>query len=290
MVAGGWRLLGDALSPPADGATNMALDAALLESVVAGAGPVVRFYRWDRPTLSFGRNQPAAGRYDRAAARERGIAFVRRPTGGQAVLHADELTYAVVAPVAVIGRPRTAYRRINEALVTGLRRLGVAAEMAELAELAEAAEVAEGTEGAATAAGAAGPGADWAAACFREPAAGEVVVGGRKLIGSAQRCEGRVILQHGSLLLAGSQAPAEELLLRPPAPPAGARPEGGGWTTLEDVLGRRPALAELVDALVAGWLETVGTALAPARPSVEETMRARALRAEFASPEWTWRR
>ncbi|MFW6206236.1 MAG: lipoate--protein ligase family protein, partial [Gemmatimonadota bacterium] len=110
---------------PADGATNMAVDAALLESVQAGAPPVLRLYRWSPACLSFGRNQPARGRYDRDLAEDRGIDFVRRPTGGQAVLHDDELTYAVIAPVAVIGKPRTAYAAINRALVAALRELGV---------------------------------------------------------------------------------------------------------------------------------------------------------------------
>src|SRR5690606_17704432 len=116
---------------PVHGATNMALDHALLESVKAGGPPVLRLYRWDPPTLSFGRNQPARGLYDHAAARARGIAFVRRPTGGQAVLHGDELTYAVVASIGALGKPREAYRRINGALVGGLRELGVGAGLAQ---------------------------------------------------------------------------------------------------------------------------------------------------------------
>ena len=107
---------------PLDGPGNMAVDQALLDAVKAGGAPVLRLYRWDPATLSFGRTQPARGLYDAEAARARAIAFVRRPTGGQAVLHDDELTYAVVAPVPAVGRPREAYRRINAALVEGLRR------------------------------------------------------------------------------------------------------------------------------------------------------------------------
>lgn len=265
-----WRLLAAAAGEPGplDGPTNMAVDRALLESVAAGAAPVLRLYGWDPPTLSFGRNQPAAGCYDEAAARARGIAFVRRPTGGQAVLHADELTYAVVAPVAAIGKPREAYRRINRALVGALRRLGLEASLAVGAR----------------------PGAgdrSWLAACFREPAAGEVVVSGRKLVGSAQRCEGRVVLQHGSILVSGTQAAAEELLLDG----SGAGPSAdAGWTTLEAELGRRPSWSELTAAVSAGFAESIGTALAPARLSVEETTRVKDLRVTFASPDWTWRR
>lgn len=288
---GGWRLLldvADRSSDPAepraaDGATNMAIDRALLEAVGDGALPILRLYRWVSPTLSFGRNQPALDLYDRAAARDRGIAFVRRPTGGQAVLHADELTYAVSAPVAVIGKPRAAYAAINRALVAGLRALGVGAEQAQPGALGgmetQAATIA------ATHAHRSGGG--WTAACFRAPAVGEVVVGGRKLVGSAQRCDGRVVLQHGSILIGGTQAAAEELLVGG----APARPSSDpGWTTLEAELGKRPAWSALAAAIADAFAESIGTALAPARLSVEETTRVRELRVTFASPEWTWRR
>lgn len=268
-----WRLL-EGVGREADGPTNMATDGALLEAIRDGALSALRLYRWDPPTLSFGRNQPAAGLYDEAAARDRGIAFVRRPTGGQAVLHADELTYAVVAPVDTIGRPREAYRRINEAIVAGLRRLGVAAELAD----PHAHGHAHGGAGSASR----------LAACFRVPAGGEVVVGGRKLVGSAQRCEGRVILQHGSILVSGSQAAAEELLDGSDATPARAR--GPGWTTLEAELGRRPSAGSLAEAVVAGFQEVLGTRLARAGLSIDESRRADELRDTFASPEWTWRR
>lgn len=308
-----WRLCADL--EPRDGPTNMATDQALLEAVAAGAPPILRLYRWGPPTLSFGRNQPAAGLYDEAAAGARRIAFVRRPTGGQAVLHADELTYAVIAPVAVVGRPRDAYRRINEALVSGLRAVGVAAEVAGRAAVGSGVT----DKPAHTHARSRG----WAAACFREPAEGEVVVGGRKLVGSAQRCEGRVILQHGSVLVSGSQAAAEELLVgtaawrdgpnlnigdqvRAAAFPDGPIPDSGGqapfqalaplqampagWTTLADHLPARPAWPALAAAIARGFEDTIGTALARAGLSTDESARAETLYAHFASPAWTWRR
>lgn len=283
-----WRLLSGAGSVPgvdrapgvAPGATNMAVDAALLESVRRGAPPALRLYRWSPACLSFGRNQPARDLYDLDGAARRGIGFVRRPTGGQAVLHADELTYAVVAPVARIGRPRAAYRKINEALVAGLGRLGLQASVAGSAV--------PGTGGART--------HDWARACFRTPEAGEVVIQGRKLVGSAQRTEGRVILQHGSLLVGGTQAVAEELLLGAPAP-TGKAVRGGtppalpdGWTTLEAELGAPPDPTELARALVAGFSEVVGITLAASSLTPVEAAAVARLRGQFASDAWTWRR
>ena len=94
-----WTVVFD---PPRDGAANMAVDHALAETADPDAG-WLRLYRWTRPTLSLGRNEPAAGFYDFERAGRLGIDVVRRPTGGRGVLHDAELTYAVVAPVAAGG-------------------------------------------------------------------------------------------------------------------------------------------------------------------------------------------
>jgi lipoyl(octanoyl) transferase len=288
----GWRLIlgsGGGLVP-ADGPSNMGIDMALLEAVRLGAAPVVRFYRWSPACLSFGRNQPARGLYDLAAAAARAIHFVRRPTGGQAVLHADELTYAVVAPVALIGRPRDAYRRINHALVAGLRALGLRAELAPAS--AGVASPAAPPAGAPTAVvGSARTAREWSMACFRRPEAGEVVASGRKLVGSAQRMEGRVILQHGSVLLGGSQSVAEELLREGGyAPSAAAADLAAGWTTLDAELGERPTLEGLASALAGGFERALGTSLAPATMTGSEAANARRLEERFGSEAWTWRR
>lgn len=283
----GWRLIlgeGGALDP-VDGPRNMAIDQALLDAVAAGATPAVRLYRWAPATLSFGRNQPARGLYDTAAAAERGIAFVRRPTGGQAVLHDQELTYAVAAPVTVVGKPRQAYQWINRALVAGLRSLGVAAAVAE-----------SGT--------AVGDGASaWTDACFRRPERGEVVVAGRKLVGSAQRTQSRTILQHGSILIGGSQAAAEELLLGAAAA-AGGRPAAGaesgaesgagsgadGWTTMEREVGDGFEVESLVAAVAAGFEEVLETELPWSSLTEAERRGVGELQRRFASAGWIWRR
>ncbi|MFO7893430.1 MAG: biotin/lipoate A/B protein ligase family protein [Longimicrobiales bacterium] len=293
---------------PVDGPTNMAIDAALLESVKGGARPTIRLYRWRPACLSFGRNQPARGRYAVQAAADRGIDFVRRPTGGQAVLHHHELTYAVIAPVAAIGKPRAAYGVINRALVDGLGRLGVRAALAEggglrggdrtggrVGAAGVAAEDASPTAGrppaARPSAGQASSGPDWDAACFRRPARGEVVVGGAKLVGSAQRMEARTILQHGSILVGGSQTPAEDLLVpSPTTTPTTKSRRDTGWTTLERELGARPGLDELAAAVCAGFEAVLGVALSPSGLSVAERESLAGLRAHYDSDEWTWRR
>src|SRR5687767_12168212 len=83
------------VSDPADGATNMATDDALRLRARRTGETVYRLYAWSRPTVSLGRNQSARGRYNLALARARGIDFVRRPTGGRAILHHREITYSV---------------------------------------------------------------------------------------------------------------------------------------------------------------------------------------------------
>ena len=174
-----WRVLVDGELP---GRTNMACDHALAALARPGEG-TVRFYRWATATLSFGRNEPVTVGYRELLRQSPGMEAVRRPTGGRAVIHDRELTYCVVLPVRAFGGLRAAYRKINGGLLRGLRRLGVDAG---------------GAPGRAAAPDS-GP-------CFFEAAEGEVVVRGRKLVGSAQARIGGAILQHGSMLLVADQS------------------------------------------------------------------------------------
>jgi lipoate-protein ligase A len=255
-----WRLID---TPPAPGAWNMAVDEALAASVAAGGAPVLRFYRWDPACLSLGRNQPAKGRYDVEAIAAAGIDIVRRPTGGRAVLHRRELTYSVAAPEAMFGGPRRAYAAINRALVAGLRRLGADAALQPRTD--ERAPVPS------------------VAPCFAQPVEGEVVAGGRKLVGSAQRRLGDVILQHGSLPLHDDQSAVASFVLAAAetgdeAPPA----------TLAAVLGREPAWEELTAALAAGWAEAMDADLAPGSLTDGERAAAEEATERYAAPAWTW--
>lgn len=264
-----WRLIGltgadDAAPAAFPGAHNMAVDQALFESAQAEGRPALRFYRWDPACLSLGRNQATLAP-TRAATPGRDL--VRRPTGGMAVLHDDELTYAVAARVATFGSPRRAYLAIHRALVAGLRRLGVAAAVASGSPDSSARRV--------------------AAVCFRSAAPGEVVVHGRKLVGSAQRYERRAVLQHGSILLAGQQERVRALLgLAESAEQDGA----GAPATLAELLGTPPGWNDLLPALCAGFEQSLGIRLARDQLSARERARVRALVPHYASEAWTWRR
>jgi lipoate-protein ligase A len=176
-----WRLL---LDPPAAGAWNMAVDELLLEGVAAGsASPTLRFYQWAPPCLSLGYFQPFEV-VDADACRRLGVDVVRRPTGGRAILHDRELTYSVALPLSLLGTDGgvlASYRRLSLALERGLRKLGVPVVLAPES--------------------AAKPALDHGPVCFDRPSAHEILLGGRKLVGSAQVRRATAILQHGSILI-----------------------------------------------------------------------------------------
>jgi lipoate-protein ligase A len=237
----------------------MALDHAMAELAGPGAG-VLRLYGWRPHTISFGRNEPARGLYDTAAAEGEGLAFVRRPTGGRAVLHAHEVTYCAVLPSRTFGGLREAYVRINEGLVEGLRALGCPAEVAR--------------EGKAL--------PPHAGPCFQAPAPGEVTLSGRKLVGSAQVLVGDVILQHGSVILGGDQSALARLAggAADPVPPA----------TLESVTGPR-AWREVAEALAQRLGLALGGTWREGQVTTQEHARALRLETErYATDAWTWRR
>lgn len=247
---------------PRPGATQMAIDAVLLARAGGGALPVLRLYRWDPPCLSFGRHEPALRRYDRAAIEALGLDTVRRPTGGRAVWHHDELTYAWAAPDDRADGLRQAYRRLHELVADAVSRLGGAPTLAPAP--ARAQDVGAG-------------------ACFAAPAGGEVLLGGRKVAGSAQLREAGGILQHGSLLLGGSQAIVARVT-------RGTLPAAAD-TSLAEALGRRVAFEDAAEA-VAG-AAAASHAVVAALPEAEAaSILAEAAHAasRFRDAEWTWRR
>jgi lipoate-protein ligase A len=177
-----WRVLVD---PPAGAAWNMSVDEALWLEVQRTGRPILRLYRWERPALSLGYRQRAPEWLARA---ERlGVEVVRRASGGGSVLHAGDLTYAVVAPASATPAPagalpadmRGSSRWIQALLLDGLRRAGVAAVGAQPV-----------------------PRAERAAVCFAGSTGTEIDCAGAKLVGSAQRRARFGFLQHGSIRVA----------------------------------------------------------------------------------------
>ena len=177
-----WKLIIDGAR---DGGSNMSIDASLLEEVEASPEPrtIVRFYGWQTPTISLGRNQKIERALDAGYCRANGIDIVHRPTGGRAVLHDDELTYAVISSDSnVFGDTIYGnYKRVSEALCLGYNRLGVPAVLAP-----DTRKVADFTD-------------DMDLPCFLSTSRYELMVSGRKIVGSAQRRVRRSFLQHGSM-------------------------------------------------------------------------------------------
>jgi lipoyl(octanoyl) transferase len=232
-----WEVLIDPTGRP--GAENMAVDWSLLVEAARTGRAFLRLYRWDPPCLSLGRNQPAID--------ARGLAVVRRPTGGRAVWHEHEVTYAVAAPLATLGSLRESYLDIHERLAAALRSLGADVQLAGRPPARPSAR--QGS-------------------CFASAVGGEILADGRKLVGSAQVRHGDALLQHGSILLDGSQ----DVVRTISRPPSIVR----GETTLREVLGRPVRFEEVTSAIVATW----GDPLVPSNgPTVQPS-----------DPVETWRR
>ncbi len=250
---------------PRPGWSNMAVDLALLDRAELGEG-WFRLYTWNPHCLSFGRNEPASRRYDLNRIRRLGLDTVRRPTGGRAVWHAHELTYAVAAPHRWFGSLREAYESIHALLAGALRSLGVPAALAPHGRTAPLDS---------------GP-------CFAQPAGGEVLVSRRKIIGSAQLRRGPALLQHGSILLEDDQRLVENLLRD--CGHSQSHASTSGPFSLADDTGRlllpHEIAASLGDQVRHNWPGDWDGA-----PDPSPILRAAASRFElFQSSAWTWSR
>lgn len=264
-----WRVI---LSPATRGAWNMAVDEAILEA--AGRGevpPTLRLYAWEPACLSLGYAQPFDD-VDTDALQAHGWEIVRRPTGGRAILHVDELTYAICGPhdhPLLQGSVLESYRRISEALLDALRILGLPAEALPDPQTASGNDPK-------------GP------VCFEVPSNYEITVHGQKLIGSAQARRQSGVLQHGSLPLHGDltritqglrfatqaarQRAADRLLQRA--------------TTVERVLGRRISWNQAAQAFMVAFGERFPLKVGDLTPA--EQARAEAIQREkYANPAWT---
>lgn len=258
---------------PTIGRYNMATDEAILNAVSAGESPpTLRLYGWEPLCLSLGYGQRSReADIDQLAAN--GWDIVRRPTGGKAILHGDELTYSLALPTdhpLAAGDVVTSYLTISRALAAGLELLGVHPQADPMSATATTA----------------GP------VCFEVPSHYEITVGGRKLIGSAQVRRKGGILQHGTLPLHGDLGRICTGLAYPDetAREAGREQIRARATTLEAALGQRVSWKATADAMVRGFSQTfqlefiVGT-LTPSEQSDTER-----LQAVYGSTEHTLRR
>jgi len=233
-----WRFLD---TGPATGAENMAMDEKLLAEVSKGSAvPVLRFYTWAPPAVSLGRFQDQAGSVNSTACRKHGIDVVRRITGGRAVLHSRELTYSVISqidndlfPNDVLGT----YKVLAAGLLSGLRNLGIPAEMVSRSGRHADRVQRDPKE----------------PACFSSPSWYEILVHGRKIVGSAQRRLAGAFLQHGSILI------DYDPLLEAEVIPGGG--QQASVTSIRQALGRDIMLEEVKVAFRTGFSDALGISI-----------------------------
>lgn len=268
-----WRLI---VSTPAAGAWNMALDEAILEAVVTHqAPPTLRLYAWQPPCLSLGQAQPYRD-VDLDALAGSGWDLVRRPTGGRAILHTDELTYSVAAPQdepRVAGSILESYRRLSAALLLAMQILRLPARSDHQYPLPEGAQ-------------------QNGAVCFEAPSNYEITVDGKKLIGSAQARRLGGVLQHGSLPLCGDLTRITRVLAYPSeqAREAATRRLISHATTAETVLGHPPAWEEAAAAFREAFEAALELEFIQSQPLKSELIRAKELVAsKYGLDAWNLR-
>jgi lipoyl(octanoyl) transferase len=224
-----WRLLDHGPGSPR---WNMAVDDVLRRShAEAGGPPTLRFYRWSQPTLSLGAGQKLPEQLSLERLRSLGLAVVRRPTGGRAVLHGGDLTYCVVAGEKD-GFPNSVtqvYRRLCLGLQAGLARLGVLASPGTPLRSNR-------------------PGFH----CFAGAATGDLTWQGKKFLGSAQVWQGHTFLQHGAILLSSQKDLWQQLFGE--SDQEVAIPV----ISLTEILGAPPSLSGLKNALQQGFQDEFG--------------------------------
>lgn len=281
-----WRLL---WSDYADGYTNMAVDEAMMWAAAeGGVPPTLRVYGWHPAAVSLGYFQAIEGQVDREEIARRGWDLVRRPTGGRAILHADEVTYSVVIPQSALRRGDSvmgSYREISRGLELGLQELGLQAALGETATDPDHRQTAK----------------DLPTVCFAQASRCDLLAQGRKVVGSAQVRRRGIILQHGSVPLTLNSAdqiavmpgPAEE------GPAPGSSLKGGEYHRqsrqrlraaaqgIAELLGRPLTFEQLGQALAAGFEAAFEMRLNPGELTPAEQAKAQKLVTEkYRTDEW----
>lgn len=244
----------------------MAVDEMLLDGIQADVPYTLRFYTWRVPTVSLGYMQPWRQGVDVELARRLDVDLVRRPTGGRAVLHNDELTYSLVGPSdygPLAGGVVETYRRLAEGLCRGLRHFGADVDVVRPV----------GKQGR--------PGRT--GACFSSRSRYELTYGHRKLVGSAQRRSDGRVLQHGSMPIGRPDARFWRVLGADGAEAAAAT------ASLGEVLGLRPSLRALCGCLARSISEVLDLPTCPGALSARERRAVARLTGRHASQAWVRR-
>ena len=268
-----WRLLH---TQPKNGPYNMALDEAILECVGKRISPpTLRLYAWAPPCLSLGYTQ-SINDIDLDQLASLNWDIVRRPTGGRAILHTDELTYSVIAPLddpIVRGTVVESYQRIAQGFLEALRRLDLDAAADEKYLLRDGIRPR-------------GP------VCFEVPSNYEITVGGKKLIGSAQARRRDGVLQHGSIPLTGDLSRITRVLRYDDetARFTAAQRLLNHAITVENALGKQINFDRVGQAIVQSFQDVFDIQFVETTPSDEELTRMiEFIKEKYSSSQWTAR-
>jgi len=269
-----WRLI---ITPSLNGATNMAIDESILEAITSqNAQPTLRLYSWEPACLSLGFAQPVSDVNTKELIK-RGWDLVRRPTGGRAILHCDEITYAVIGPEndpRLDGGVLESYNKISQALLATLTNLNIPATAAPISGNQRTSRNNEHQN----------------PVCFEVPSHYEITVNGKKLIGSAQARRKGGVLQHGSIPIRGDltrilqvlQFQNEEALAQAKSRLAQRA------TTIEQTLGYTINDTSFIKAMIAAFQQTLNLEIVESELSKLELDRTdQLIREKYNNPIWT---
>jgi len=256
-----WSLIVD--NVPLRGSLNMAVDEYLFRSLGKIPQTCVRYYQWERPTASLGYSQAVDKVVDLDFCRRNRVDIVRRITGGKLVLHWREITYSVVSSdsQAFSSTLAESYRLISNALILGLKKMGLEARLA----VAPPPSYSKGNM-----------------PCFSYPARDEIEIDGKKIIGSAQKRLGTRFLQHGSIPLYSDEGLLKQVALL-------QREDGGiRMISLSEALGKPVTFEWAVERLAAGISESFGIRFVPRaiRPD-ENAAIFRIQKEKYENDDWT---
>jgi lipoate-protein ligase A len=257
-----WKLIVDKI--PLKGSLNMAVDEYLLHSLEEDSQTYLRFYQWEKPTVSLGYSQNVEEVTNLDYCRENSIDVVRRITGGKLVLHHREITYSVCSSDNITFPPSLSgsYRLISEALMNGLKKMGIDSYLASEAP----ASYAKGN-----------------LPCFSYPARNEIEVDGKKIVGSAQKRLGARFIQHGSIPVEDNGDLLELV----------SSLKGGEgkvrMTCLSEVLDRKVSFDWAVECLGEGFSEYFGIKMEPKKFKTTEMEKISELqRNRYENKDWTF--
>jgi lipoyl(octanoyl) transferase len=280
-----WRLIKDSYH---NGFINMAVDEAIMIAHKNGlVPPTIRFYQWSPPAVSLGYFQDLKKEINVKVCQEIGIDIVRRPTGGKAVLHDQELTYSFIIkendPLVNDSILET-YKKISGGIIRGLSYLGIKAELVPLRDKLENNLLGRSDK-------ARIHHLDFKSICFSVPSQYEVQVEGKKIVGSAQVRKGGVVLQHGSLLIKLEKDKLFSVFNFPSVQIREKLKSKFKATSLEEILKRKIDFSELSNILPRGFEEEFGVRLIESKlTEPEEKIFKDLLGNKYLTYEWNYKR